>query len=120
MGSRESEGPIVCAGQYSVREGLSPSEVLMRDNISKNWCKQLVSPSDQRDHKGGQGVRREVESGRHEEKDRAVIKAATLKRVGEGDGQRKKERTRRTDEQSQAGGKFPKRKTRTCSTQETG
>ena len=64
----------MCAGQYSVREGLSPSEVLMRDNISENWCKRLVGPGGQRDHKGGQGVYREVESGRHEEKDRAVIK----------------------------------------------
>ena len=49
----------------------------MRDNISENWCKQLVGPGGQTDHKGGQGVRREVESERHEEKDRAVIKEAT-------------------------------------------
>src|ERR1700751_1723422 len=49
----------------------------MRDNISENWCKQLVGPGGQRDQKGGQGVRREVESERHEEKDRAVIKEAT-------------------------------------------
>jgi hypothetical protein len=75
--SSGTEQPVVCAGQYSVREGLSPSEVLMRDNISENWCKKLVGPGGQRDHKGGQGVYREVESGRHEEKDRAVIKEAT-------------------------------------------
>ena len=54
-----------------------PLKVLMRDNISENWCKKLVGPSGQRDHKGGQGVYREVESGRHEEKDRAVIKEVT-------------------------------------------
>src|ERR1700740_3180150 len=49
----------------------------MRDNKSENWCKQLVGPGGQKDHKGGQGVYREVESERHEEKDRAVIKEAT-------------------------------------------
>jgi hypothetical protein len=49
----------------------------MRDNISENWCKKLVGPGAQRDHKGGQGIYCEVESGRHEEKDRAVIKEAT-------------------------------------------
>jgi hypothetical protein len=49
----------------------------MRDNISENWCKKLVGPGGRRDHKGGQGVYREVESERHEEKDRAVIKEAT-------------------------------------------
>jgi len=49
----------------------------MRDNISENWCKKLVGPGGQRDHEGGQGVYREVESERHEEKDRAVIEEAT-------------------------------------------
>jgi hypothetical protein len=31
----------------------------MSDNIFENWCKKLVGPSGQRDHKGGQGVYRE-------------------------------------------------------------
>jgi hypothetical protein len=49
----------------------------MRDIISKSWCKKLAGPEGQRDRKGGQGVRREAESERHEEKDRAVIKRET-------------------------------------------
>ena len=49
----------------------------MRDIISKSWCKKLAGPEGQRDRKGGQGVRREAESERHEEKDRAVIKGET-------------------------------------------
>jgi hypothetical protein len=49
----------------------------MRDIISKSWCKKLAGPEGQRDLRGGQGVRREAESERHEEKDRAVIKRET-------------------------------------------
>jgi hypothetical protein len=49
----------------------------MRGIISKSWCKKLAGPEGQRDRKGGQGVRREAESERHEEKDRAVIKGGT-------------------------------------------
>jgi hypothetical protein len=50
----------------------------MRGIISKSWCKKLAGPEGQRDRKGGQGVRREAESERHEEKDRAVIKGGNL------------------------------------------
>ena len=49
----------------------------MRGIISKSWCKKLAGPEGQRDRTGGQGVRREAESERHEEKDRAVIKGGT-------------------------------------------
>ena len=49
----------------------------MSGSISENWFKKLVGLGGQRDHPGGQGVHREVESERHEEKDRAVIKEAT-------------------------------------------
>jgi hypothetical protein len=65
----------------------------MRGIISKSWCKKLAGPEGRRDLRGGQGVRREAESERHE-----------------GDRQGRKERARRTEEQSQAGGKFHERK----------
>ena len=52
----------------------------MRGIISKSWCKKLAGPEGQRDRKGGQGVRREAESERFEEKDRAVIKGETRKK----------------------------------------
>lgn len=49
----------------------------MRGIISKSWCKSWLALTGQRDRTGGQGVRREAESERHEEKDRAVIKGET-------------------------------------------
>ena len=49
----------------------------MRDIISKSWCKKLAGSEGQRDRKGGQGVRCEAESERHEENDRALIKRET-------------------------------------------
>ena len=72
MDVRKSEPLIVCARQRCVQVGLSPAGALMGSAISESggnaslasawWCR------------GGQGVHCEVESERHEEKLRAVIK----------------------------------------------
>ena len=41
--NRVAERSVVCAGQYSVREGLSPSEVLMRDNYPKTGVRSWLA-----------------------------------------------------------------------------
>ena len=50
----------------------------------------------------------------------AALEGGNRESVGEGDRQGMKERARRTEEQSQAGGKFHERKTQPCLAQETG
>jgi hypothetical protein len=73
--SRESDLPIVCAGQRTDRGGSSPSGARMRGAISKSGGNASLAGNETE----GQGVHREVESEGLAENCRAVVEGAVPK-----------------------------------------